>query len=242
MRFGYALRPARRQVGLIVLKTDETIEREFRLWMPETVDLLVSRVESGASVTPESLRAMEARLTGAAALFPDGADLAAAGYGCTSASAEIGAARVAELVRAGVKARKVTDPATALITACRALRVRRLGLLTPYVEEVSAQLKAVLEAAGISVPVLGSFEEAEEARVVRIAPASTAEAARALAAEGGIEALFLSCTNLPTLEIIGPLGAELGMPVLSSNLVLAWHLCRLGGVEPVPEVARAVPG
>ena len=43
------------------------------------------------------------------------------------------------------------------------------------------------------------------------------------------DGLFLSCTNLRTLDVIEEMEARLGMPVLSSNQVLAWHLFRLAG-------------
>jgi maleate isomerase len=75
-----------------------------------------------------------------------------------------------------------------------------------------------------------SFGEEVEARVARIDPRSTAEAARALAWRGGMDALFLSCTNLRTYDILPALQAELGLPVLSSNQALAWHMARLAGI------------
>ena len=39
---------------------------------------------------------------------------------------------------------------------------------------------------------------------------------------GDAEALFLSCTNLPALSIIGKLEKKLNKVVLSSNQVLIW--------------------
>ena len=46
------------------------------------------------------------------------------------------------------------------------------------------------------------------------------------AQKGGIDGLFLSCTNLRTLDVIAKLETETGLPVLSSNQVLAWDLAR----------------
>ena len=76
----------------------------------------------------------------------------------------------------------------------------------------------------------GGFDEGIEARVARIAPQSIIDAAVDLAAEGGIDALFLSCTNLRTLDVIAPIEAATGLPVLSSNLVLAWDMARKAGI------------
>ena len=41
------------------------------------------------------------------------------------------------------------------------------------------------------------------------------------------DAVFLSCTNLPALPILGALEEELGCPVLSSNAATIWHSRRL---------------
>jgi len=63
--------------------------------------------------------------------------------------------------------------------------------------------------------------------VARIAPDSIMAAARQAAR--GADAVFLSCTNLRTLDVIDALEAELGIPVLSSNQVLAWHMAQATG-------------
>ncbi|MCG6882223.1 MAG: Asp/Glu racemase [Silicimonas sp.] len=233
MRLIYDLDTAdRTRIGLVVLQADETIERDMRRLLPREAELLVSRVPSGDHLTTETLREMERHLTAAASLLPRGARFATVGYGCTSGTAEIGADRIAERVRAGVETSTVTEPVSALIAACAHLGVARLALVSPYVESVSARLRAVLADAGIDTPNLVSFEEPVEANVARIAPASVEAAAVAAAETGGCDAVFLSCTNLRTLGAIEALETRLGMPVLSSNQVLGWHLCRLAGVAP----------
>jgi maleate isomerase len=224
------------QLGLIVLQSDETIEPDFRRLIPIRADLLVSRVPSGAEVTAETLAAMEAHLSAAAGLFPVAARFAVVGYGCTSGTAQIGAAQVALHVHAGTATQAVTEPVSALIAACRALGLGRLGLISPYIAPVSARLRETLAAAGIATPVFGSFDVPEEARVARIDGASILGAAEAVAAQAAVDGVFLSCTNLRTLEVIPALEARLGLPVLSSNLVLAWHMMRLAGLA-----AAAVP-
>lgn len=175
-------RPPR--LGLVVLQSDETIEGDFRRLVPDGADLLVSRVPSGDEVTPESLAGMEAHLTAAAALFPPWARFDAVGYGCTSGTAQIGAENVARRISAGAHTAAVTEPVSALIAACRALGIRRLGLVSPYVAPVSGRLRQVLEQAGISTPAFGSFEIAEEARVVRIDAASLVRAAEGSRGDG----------------------------------------------------------
>jgi maleate isomerase len=224
--------------GLIVLQTDERIESDFRQLMPEGIQLFVSRVPSGSEVSSASLAEMETHLSAAAGLFPRAPEFDVVGYGCTSGTAEIGAATIADRVRSGVETGAVTEPVSALVAACRALEVRQLGILSPYIEPVSKKLRGVLRANGIETPQFGSFEEPSEEKVARILETSTVEAAWQLAQNGGLEALFLSCTNLRTLSIIDPLERELGIPVLSSNQVLAWHMLGLAKLAP----SESAPG
>ncbi|MCY4335307.1 MAG: Asp/Glu racemase [Litoreibacter sp.] len=218
------------RLGLIVLQSDETIEQDFRAMFPRDTALFTTRIESGLEVSADSLAAMEARLTDAATLFPRGMGFDVIGYGCTSGTAQIGASRIAELVRAGAPASQVTEPVSALISACDALGVKRLAILSPYVEEVSERLRAVLAHAGVETPVFGSFAEPEEAKVARIDTASIVKTGVALVASGEVDALFLSCTNLRSLPAIPLLEEETGLPVLSSNQVLAWEMARLAGL------------
>lgn len=219
------------QIGLIVLQADESIERDMVRLLPASVELLVTRVRSGTTVTSESLQAMAAELTGAASLLPRDTPFAAVGYGCTSGTAQIGAGRIGQLVCDGVHAAQVTEPVTALIAACRHLGIARVGLISPYIASVSDRLRDVLAEACIDVAAFASFNEAVERKVARITPASIADAAIAMGQKSDCDAVFLSCTNLRTLDVIDEIEQKIGKPVLSSNQVLAWHLGQLAGLE-----------
>ena len=234
--------PAERppQIGVVVLEADETVEPDLHRMLPPPIEILVTRVPSGAHVSPETLTAMDGRLTEAAGRLPGGACLGAVGYGCTSASALIGADRVHQQIAAALPAPapEVSDPFTACLAACAALGVQRIGIVSPYVASVSDQLTAAFTSRGVHVVELASFNVGEEARVVRIAPEATLAAASRIGAGDDVEAVFLSCTNLRTLDVIAPAEAALGKPVLSSNTALAWHLSRLAGVS----AAARIPG
>ena len=223
------------QLGLVVLQTDETIEQDMRQLLPPDVEFLVSRVPSGAVLSTDMIAEMEDKLTGAARLFPQNLKFAATAYGCTSASAQIGPQRVAQLLGAGAQTAHVTEPVSALIAACRALSVHRLGLISPYVAAISDRLRAVLKEESIEVTQFDSFEEPIEANVVRISPEALQDAALGMGALPAVDAVFLSCTNLRTLGIIDAIERKIDKPVLSSNQVLAWHLLRLSDIPARPD-------
>ncbi len=245
-QLSYQLDPATpARLGLVVLQTDEQLETDFRALLPGRTPLYVSRVPSAPEVSPETLQSMAAHLTQSAALLPAAREFDVVGYGCTSGTAQIGTDQIAELVGAGTRTRNVTEPVSALVAACAHLGIGQLAFLSPYVENVSGRLRAVLAGNGIQTPNFATFDEAEEARVARISPDSIVEAGIALMAQADEapgarpDALFLSCTNLRGVEAGPRIARATGRPVLSSNLVLAWHMCRLAGVE-APELDHSL--
>ena len=83
--------------GLVVLKTDETIEHEFRRFIPDDgVVMYHSRVESAPEVTPETLAKMREDLPRAVSMLPETAPFDVIGYGCTSGATVIGPSGVAD--------------------------------------------------------------------------------------------------------------------------------------------------
>lgn len=228
----------RATLGVIVLQTDETLEPEFaRMMALDGVALHHSRIPMVPEVRPDTLARMEADLPAAARLFPPALEFDVIGYGCTSAATVIGSEAVARAVRAVHPQARVTDPLAAIVAAGRALGVRRLGFLTPYVAEVSARMRDRLTEAGFEIAGFGSFEEGDDRVVARITEASIGAGARRIAA--GAEAVVMSCTNLRTLRIIPDIEAATGRPAISSNQALAWHMLRLAGIDDrLPQFGR----
>jgi maleate isomerase len=46
---------------------------------------------------------------------------------------------------------------------------------------------------------------------------------------GDAEAVFICCTDVPTYDVLAPLGDVLGTPVLTANLVLMRATLRMAG-------------
>lgn len=220
-------------LGLVILQADETIEQEFRLLMaPNQFSLYHTRVPSGDEVTGKTLARMEVEIPMAVGLLPVAANLDVVGYACTSGAAVIGEGRVGELIQSVRPGVTTTNPLTAVKAALQTLGVRRLGFLTPYVEEVSFSLRQRLEAGGVEVTTFGSFEQSKEALVARITPASILEAIIQVGQGIDCQGVFVACTNLRTLDILAEAEGRLGKPVISSTQALAWHMAQLAG-QPI---------
>jgi maleate isomerase len=174
---------------------------------------------------------MAAELPAAASLLPNSFTYQAVGYGCTSGTAVIGADQISLLVQQGCTTTAVSNPLTALIAGCKELGIQRLAFLSPYLESVSDHLRARIHEAGIETPIFGTFNEEVEANVVRISADAIIKAAVQLGQQSECDGIFLSCTNLRTLDVIADIEKRINKPVLSSNQVLAWHLAKLAGVS-----------
>jgi maleate isomerase len=220
-----------RRLGLIVLSTDETLEFEARQVLAgRQANLMHARILSQPEVTPEALQTMAQSLTKTAMLLP--ADLAAIAYGCTSAATVIGPERVQQLVQKAHPGVPVTNPMSAVIAGLRALGASRIALVTPYVASVTAPMRAHLLQHGIEVVSEISFAESDDRKVARISEATTRAAMLDAGRAEGVEAIFVSCTNLRSFAVIDVVEAALDLPVISSNQALIWHLLHLAGIKP----------
>ncbi|MEM9145394.1 MAG: Asp/Glu racemase [Pseudomonadota bacterium] len=223
----------RPRFGLVSLASDPVASDEIRavLGGPSRA-VHETRIANSDRIDLASLGAMEAGLTAAARLLPVPEAYDAVGYLCTSASMVIGSDRVAELIEQSVPGAAVTDPMRATMRALVRLGARRIGVVTPYVPEVTQGIIARLKRDGVAVAGAVSFEVGEDSRVARISADAIRSAIEAVS--GDAEAVFVSCTALRTTAHIARWEAEIGLPVVSSNQAIAWHLLDATSIAPAP--------
>jgi len=230
----------RAAIGVIVLASDNTLEYEFRqIFDLPGVGLYESRIYNDNTITPETLKAMGARITQACELILPGCPLDVVAYGCTSASIALGEEQIFKQIRKARPQAKCTTPITAAFAAFKAFGARNIGVLTPYRADVNLLVKDYIEKAGFSVPVFGSFNEEDDPTAARISSGSIKAAALEVGRHEQVDAVFVSCTSLRLAAIAAEIEAELGKPVTSSNHAMAWHCLRLAGVDDrLPKFGR----
>jgi maleate isomerase len=243
MHMPYRLEPGiahRARIGLIVLASDHTIEHEWRRMLDiDGIAVYHSRIVNSPTITPETLKAMEAGLTAATDVILPGVPLDVVAYGCTSGAMVIGEDKVAERIRAARPGIAVTTPITGALAAMGALGARRIALLTPYIDRINQMMRGYIEERGVGVPVMGSFNNENDNEVACIAPDSLRDAAVELAQEKSVDAVFVACTSLRLAAVVEEIEQRSGKPALSSNHAMAWHALRLAGYrEPVPGFGR----
>ena len=231
----------RARIGLVVLATDQTTEHEFRKIMGglDGVAFYEARMYNDARISRETLAALERDIAPTAALIMPGMRLDVMAFCCTSGTMVIGEERVFEHIRSVRPGIACTSPMTGALAAMRALGLKRVALLTPYVQEINDMMRDLIERRGVAVPVMGSFNNPDDTEVARMTPASVKRAAVELARAGEVDGVFVSCTSLRVAEVVEEIEAETGLPAFSSNHAMAWHCLRLAGYkDPVPGFGR----
>lgn len=220
----------RARIGLMVPSGNQVCEAEIHAMLPAGVAALVTRLELRGSSEPELLRMLDA-LEVAAGLLAD-ARPRLIGFHCTAVSTF--APTMAEGIVARIEAQAgcpATATADAILAALGALGARRILLVTPYVAPVHDREIAFLAGHGVTVAGGSMAGLNTNAEMALLDPARIAQQVREAArASPGAEACFISCTAIRSAGLIAPLEGELGMPVITSNQAMAWHLLRRCGI------------
>jgi maleate isomerase len=223
-----------RQLGLIVLQSDITLEDEIRHYFEDhSVSILANRIPFENDVTAATLQQMEGHLAHTMSLFPIGMRFDSFGYACTSGALHIGSEAIAAAVSEIRPAFQVTNPLLAAVTACQSIGAKTIAFLAPYAESVSQTMVDAFEADGIRVTHAATFNESEDRIVGRIDPESIYASAVSLIGLGEVDAVFMACTNMKCATVIPRIEQDTGIYALSSNQVLAWHMARLAGLEKI---------
>ncbi|WP_158529913.1 maleate cis-trans isomerase family protein [Paracoccus sediminilitoris] len=210
---------ALQRFGLVALATDMTIEGDAARLMPWGTQLHVTRIAFDNPTTEENLRNTGPRLRAAADLLVPGVDLAAIGFGCTSASAVLGPG-IGELV--GNRAPLVT-PTSAALRGFAALGITRLALMTPYLAATTDLVGDYFQSHGIDVVRRSSMNYADD-RDMAVLDADTIMQMAVNSDHPDAQALFMSCTALPAIGLIERIEDTLGKPVITSNQALFWAM------------------
>ena len=227
----------RLKIGMIVPRTNSIAEAELWRMAPEGVTIHTGRMVLHVdSADPAGRQALLDDLAGATReIAQAGPDVIA--YNCTAGSLvsplELLTDHISEVGRVpGV----ATGPA--IVAALRALGVRRIALATPYHEPVNRHEIAFFAEHGIETVAdrglgIGAGGPDEYRNLSRVPPEVAYRLARTVDRPEA-EALVISCADFATLPILPRLEAELGKPVVSSNLALFWAALRAGGVHDRP--------
>ena len=120
----------------------------------------------------------------------------------------------------------MTNPVTAVMEAFKTLKVKKISILTPYLESVSEEVAQFFDDQGIEVLNTAGFGFENDTIMTFISPKDIKEAAIEVC-HPDADLVFISCTSLRASLVLDEIEKEIGRPVVSSNQALAWHSLKL---------------
>ncbi len=209
-------------VGLMVPANNTTMEVELLGWLPPGSSCHTLRIPRGQGLlTDESIPAYKQAAIDLCEHFA-GLPIDVIAYGCTAAGFILGPEGDYEIAQklASVSGKPVVTTASSMMLALSDAKARKLSLLTPYQDDVNHRLIAFLGSGKLTVSHFESFYAADVAALGKITEEEVAERAQSLCRDD-VDALFIACSQLPTLNVVARLSRVWGKPVLSSIQVTA---------------------
>jgi maleate isomerase len=210
------------RVGLIALASDFMIEKDFiNVIKNKKIDFFVNRIECYNPLTKENLIKMSNKITDVTKdILPD-QDLDCVVYGCTSGTIAAGHDSIEEKVKVAKPMADVSTPSTAAIKALKKLNIKKVSIFTPYSKKLNDDVLDYFKSEGFEVTSNSYFDIQDDYDIGKVDQDYLYEVLSKIDLNGA-DALFVSCTALPVLEIIDKLEKKLNTTVLSSNQALIW--------------------
>ena len=210
------------RVGLIALASDFMIEKDFiNVIKDKKIDFFVNRIECYNPLTKENLIKMSNKVTDVTKdILPD-QDLDCVVYGCTSGTIAAGHDSIEQKVKAAKPMAEVSTPSTAAIQALKKLNINKVSIFTPYIKKLNDDVLDYFKSEGFEVTSNSYFDIQDDYDIGKVDQDYLYEVLSKIDLNGA-DALFVSCTALPVLEIIDKLEKKLNTTVLSSNQALIW--------------------
>jgi maleate cis-trans isomerase len=226
-----------RHFGALVPSTNTTVEIEFNRLLPAELQLHAARVGKGGNTPFSPPRdadvEYQSKLLGdskvevlcliqtSASLFEDGYD-----------------ARIRKLMSENAGAPAVTS-AEAIGEALGAFGAKRIGIVTPYSEDVINRAQRYYETNfGVEVVAKEAFGATDAYAIGRM-PVDNATEAFARVDRPEAEALIMPGGAFQTMTHIAAWEERFGKPVISTNQAVLWSMLQVMGIrDPLPGLGR----
>ena len=210
------------RIGLIALASDIIIEKDFlRIIKDQDIDFFVNRIEIYNPLTSENLIRMSQKVTDVTKDILPNQKIDCVVYGCTSGTIAAGHDSIEEKVKVAKPMADVSTPSTAAIKALKKFNIKKVSIFTPYSKKLNDDVLDYFKSEGFEVTSNSYFDIQDDYDIGKVDQDYLYEVLSKIDLNGA-DALFVSCTALPVLEIIDKLEKKLNTTVLSSNQALIW--------------------
>ena len=220
------------RIGMIVPSSNTCLEPQSYRILGDRDDVTIhfARIQvTRIALDDSSDRQFDAPAMRAAAEILATADVDVIAWNGTSGS-WLGADHDRELVKGIQDATGIpaTTSTLAYMEAFRSFGTERIGLFTPYTEDVNERIVASYERDGIKTLDHRFLGLSDNESFARVSDAEMRPGSLELAALNP-DALVYLCTNLYGANIAEEIEAVMGVPVLDSVAVTLWHCLKMAG-------------
>ncbi len=229
----------RARVGIATPQANPTVEPELRELLPPCIGMYTTRLSHRAAQVEHRLNHYVRHIPEAIESFGT-MKIRAFGFGCTASSYLAGRVLETELTEAAASRHRipVITAAQAIRRALEALGMTRIALVSPYPVALAEAGYRYWEECGLQVVARLHVDPflTDTHRIYELSNDDALSALRRIERHGA-ECVLASGTGMPTLRALRSFREETAMPVLSSNLCLAWSLVQ----TVAPELAPTAP-
>jgi maleate isomerase len=213
-------------VGMLTPQANTTVEPEFNILWPRGVAMINARLVSNKASLNHRLAEYFETYDQSLRQFAE-APIGAAAAACTGASYLAGREREARVV-ADIALRHgypFITAAMAVVDALRTLGARRIGLVSPYPDDLNGASVAYWQSHDFDVAAIANAVTRDDTfhPIYSLGSAAALVALRALR-DKPLDAIVMLGTGMPTLRAIAATIGWNGAPTMSSNLCLAWRV------------------
>ena len=210
------------RIGLIALASDFIIEKDFaNVIKDKNIDFFVNRIKTYDPLTKENLIKMSEDLTKVTNDILPNEKIDCVVYGCTSGTIASGFETIKKKIKNAKPLSKVTTPSTAAIAALKKLNIKKISIFTPYPKKLNNEVVNFFKNEKFEVTSNSYLDIKSDSDIWKVDPDFLYEVLINMD-HTDADAVFVSCTALPVLQIIQKLEKNLKKFVLSSNQVLIW--------------------
>lgn len=213
-------------VGMLTPQANTTAEPEFNILWPSGIAMITGRLVSSKDSLNARLVDYFESYAQALNQFAN-APIGVAAAACTGASYLAGRDREIKVVEeiSSRRGHPFITAATAVVDALRTLDAHRIGLVSPYPDDLTRASIAYWQSHSFEITELASAATRSD----MFHPIYSLDSSAALAAlrtlrDKPLDAIVMLGTGMPTLHPIAEAIGWNGAPVMSSNFCLAWRL------------------
>jgi len=219
------------KIGLLALSTDLTIEKDFHsICNKLPFDVFVNRIHNENPLTRENLTKMYDQIEPITEKILPGQKINTIAYACTSGTIAIGEDKVKEKIKLAKPGCYVTNPISSSIKAFTVMNAKKIALFTPYPESINKTILEYFNKKNINIVSFNTFNIDLDEDIASVDPEYLLKTLIKLNINDA-DALFVSCTALPVLEILEKVEKKIKKIVLSSNQTLIWDAIRSVGYK-----------